>query len=192
MSAFPYVFGLLMRALHTTEMLISGVFPRASRRFRASPPPQAAPGPRAGGPRGPAAAADGTLIPSGPSTPRCPGVPGRRAEARTPHIPAGTRCRGAQLDASHVPPAETTFPVSFAPQGPSPGRPPARPRRRHLREPRPGPQKSLAAPGTPPGLSPGTPYPRCPAEGRGAPAAPHGSGAVPGGRPRAGRGGERS
>lgn len=44
MSAFPYVFGLLMRGLHTTEMLISGAFPRASRGFRASPLSRAAPG----------------------------------------------------------------------------------------------------------------------------------------------------
>lgn len=87
-----------MRALHTTEMLISGAFPRASRRFRASPLRQAAPGPRAGDPRCPAAAAHGTLIPSGPSAPQCPGVPRPRAEAPTPHVPAGTRCRGPRLD----------------------------------------------------------------------------------------------
>lgn len=49
----------------------------------------------------------------------------------------------------------------------------------------------------PPRLPPGTPCPPCPAEGRGAPAAPHGQGraepsqAVPGSRPRAGRGEER-
>lgn len=48
MSAFPYVFGLLMRTLHTTEMLISGAFLRATCQFRELPLSQAASGPWAG------------------------------------------------------------------------------------------------------------------------------------------------
>lgn len=179
MSAFSYVFGLLMRALHTTEMLISGAFPRASRRFRASPLSQAALGSLAGHPGVPSSSLcrwdPDPLGAEHPAVPRDPFAPCKRPEAQTPHIPAGTRYRGSQLDASCVSSAETFFPVSFTPKSPSPSSPPPRPGVANRESPLSG-RRNPCRPGDPRGSPPGTPLPRCPGEGRGVSAARLGQG----------------
>lgn len=110
MSAFPYVFGLLMRALHTTEMLSLGAFPRASRLLRASHLPLAAPELHAGDPSVRSTLYRWDHIPVGDKHPQCFALC-KAAEAQTPYISTGARYRGARLVCS----AETLSSLKFTP-----------------------------------------------------------------------------